>query len=100
MRRQPRNSVERIAVWTQTSGRQAGRRPQIECTKRQLSGGARAEGNGVGFGARADPMESLPSVRDVRAQGVVKGQTSGARGDEHSLGVKVPGARVGQRRDR
>jgi len=54
-----------------------------------LSGGARAEGNGVGFGAHADPMESRPSVRDVRAQGVAKGQTSGARGDDHRLGFEV-----------
>ena len=72
MRRQPRNSVERITVRTQTGGRQAGRRLQIECTKLQLSGGARAEGNGVGFGAHADPMGSRPNVRDVRAQGVAK----------------------------
>jgi len=56
----------------------------------QLSGGARVKGNGVGFGAHADPMESRPSVGDVRAQGVAKGQTSGARGDDHRLGVKVP----------
>jgi len=100
MRRKPRNSVERIAVRTQSGGRQAGRRPQIECTKLQVSGGARAKGSGVGFGAPADPMESRPSVRDVRAQGVAKGQTSGARGDDHRLGVKVPGARVGQCRGR
>ena len=78
VKRQPRNSVERMAVRTQTGGRQAWRRPQIECTKLQLSGGARAEGSGVGFGAPADPMEFRPSVRDVRAQGVAKGQTSGA----------------------
>jgi len=124
MRRKPRNIVERIAVRTQSGGRQAGRLPaclppdrvrtamhstlncyaldtvSIECTKLQLSGGARAKGSGVGFGAPADPMESRPSVRDVRAQGVAKGQTSGARGDDHRLGVKVPGARVGQCRGR
>ena len=63
----------------------------------QLSGGAQAEGSGIVFGAPADPMEFRPSVRDVRAQGVAKGQTSGARGDERGLGVRVPGAGVGQR---
>jgi len=94
VRRQPRNSGERRAVRTQTGGGQAGRRQQIECTKLQLSRGARAEDSGVGFGAPADPMEFRPSVRDVRAQGVVKGQTSGARGDDRGLGVRVPGAGV------
>ena len=74
VRRQPRNSGERRAVRTQTGGRQAGRRQQIECTKLQLSRGARAEDSGVGFGAPADPMESRPSVRDVRAQGWQKGR--------------------------
>jgi len=92
MRRQPRNSVERVPVRTQTGGRQVGRRLQIEFTKLQLSGAARPEGNGVGFGAHADPMESRPNVREVRAQGVAKGQTSGARGDDRRLGYRVPGA--------
>ena len=49
------------------------------------------------FGAPADPMGFRPSVRDVKAQGVAKGQTSGARGDDLGLGVRVPGAEVGQR---
>ena len=51
----------------------------------------------VVFGSPADPMGFRPSVRDVRAQGVAKGQTSGARGDDRGLGVRVPGADVGQR---
>jgi len=33
----------------------------------------------------------------VKAQGVGKGQTNRARGDDRGLGVKVPGAEVGQR---
>ena len=75
--RQPKNRVKRMAVRVQTGGERAGRRQQIECTQLQLSGGARAEGSGVVVGALADPMEFRPSVRDVRAQGVAKGQTSG-----------------------
>jgi len=86
-----------MAVRVQTGGERAGRRQQIEYTQLQLSGGARAEGSGVVVGAPADPMEFRPSVRDVRTQGVVKGQTSGARGDDLGLGVRVPGAGVGQR---
>jgi len=63
----------------------------------QLSWGAQAEGSEVVFGSPADPMGFRPSVRDVKAQGVEKGQTSGARGDDRGLGVRVPGAEVGQR---
>jgi len=97
VRRQPKNNVKRRAVRIQTGGGRAGRRQQIECTQVQLSGGARVEGSGVVFGAPADPMGFRPSVRDVKAQGVAKGQTSGARGDDRGLGVRVPGAEVGQR---
>ena len=91
VRKQPKNSDKRMAVRVQTGGERVGRRQQIECTQLQLSGGARAEGSGVVVGAPADPMESLPSVRDVRAQGVAKGQTSGARGDDRGLDVRVAG---------
>jgi len=47
MRRQPKNSVKRMAVRVQTGGERAGRRQQIECTQLQLSGGARPEGSGL-----------------------------------------------------
>jgi len=87
VRRHPKNSVKRRAVRMKTGGGRAGRGQQIECTQLQLSGGARAEGSGVVFGAPADPMGFRPSVRDVKAQGVVKGQTSGARGDDRGPGV-------------
>jgi len=97
VRRQPKNSVKRRAVPIQIGGGRAGTRQQIECTQLQLSGSARAEGSGVIFGAPADPMGFRPSVRDVKAQGVGKGQTSRARGDDRGLGVRVPGAEVGQR---
>ena len=85
VRRQPKNSVKRMAVRVQTGGERAGRRQQIECTQLQLSGGAQTEGSGVVVGAPADPMEFRPSVPDVRAQGVAKGQTNEAQGDDRDL---------------
>jgi len=62
--------------------------------------GRATRGQRVVVGAPADPMEFRPSVRDVKAQGVGKGQTNRARGDDRRLGVRVPGAEVGQRRGR
>jgi len=72
---------------------QSGRRSRPEA----LSGSARPEDSGVVFGAPANPMGFRPSVRDVKVQGVGKGQTSRARGDDRGLGVRVPGAEVGKR---
>jgi len=97
VRRQPKNSVKRRAVRIQAGEGQEGRRQQIECPQLQLSGGARAAGSVVVFGTPADPMGFRPSVRDVKAHGVSRGHTSGARGDDRGLGVRIPGADVGPR---
>ena len=54
-------------------------------------------GQRVVFATSADPIGFRSSTRDVEAQSAVKEHTSDERGDNGGLGVRRPGADLGQR---
>ena len=54
-------------------------------------------GQRVVFATSADPIGFRSSKRDVEAQSAVKEHTSDERGDNGGLGVRRPGADLGQR---
>ena len=81
----------------QVVGVPARSREQIECTQLQLSGSARTADSVVVFAISADPIGFRSSTRDVEAQSAAKEHTSDQRGDDGGLGVRRPGADLGQR---
>jgi len=97
VKRPTNNKVKRRAVQSQAGEGLAGQQQQIECTQLQLSGSAQTAGSVVVFATPADPMGFRMSARDVGAQSAAKEYISRVRGDDRELGVRGPGAGLGQR---
>jgi len=100
VKRTTSKKVRRRAVQSQAGEGLVRRREQIECIQLQLSGSARTAVSVVVFVTSADPIGFRSSTRDVEAQSAVKEHTSEERGDDRGLGVRRPGADLGQRWNR